>query len=110
MGRRMREHFPCQLVHIQRCSPISPAPNFSLSASPLKLLPLLAVILHIADIVYLWSQGRHVASPLCSQDAMTRQENNPPLPQNPEAIEFMRQQRAGDGTLHLCETLYHEWG
>jgi len=88
----------------------APLPTFSLSASPLKLLPLLAAILHIADIVYLWSQRRHVASPVCSQDATTRQKNIPPLPQNPEAIEIMSLQRAGDGTLHLCETLYHEWG
>jgi hypothetical protein len=68
------------------------------------------VILHIADIVYLWSQRRHVASLVRSQDATTWQKNNPPLPQNPEAIENMGLQRSGDGTLHSCETRYHEWG
>ncbi len=70
MGRRMREYLACQL-HILRCSPIGPASSLSLSASLLNLLPLSAVILPIADIFYLWSQRRQVASPVCSQDATT---------------------------------------
>jgi hypothetical protein len=101
---------PVRLLHIPRCSPIGLALRFSLNASPLNLLPLSAVILPVADIVYLWSQRRHVASPGCSQNAATWQRNNPSLPQNPEAVEDMRLQRASDSTLHLCETFYHEWG